>query len=225
MRANERIALVGQRCVLVPYLKSHVEHYNKWMQSPELLGESGSMAADIPLVSFENYGVSWKSANGGLDMIFMIEMTASEPLTLKEEYEMQESWRVDENKMVGDVNLFFNDHDDPHSAEIEIMIADPDYRRKGMGLEALCMMITYAYCSLGTTRITAKISTENKGSIQLFLSRLRFIQIGYSEIFEEVTLEKILSRDNVSDNNTVGEDVVTRAQFETLLLSEEDLDH
>lgn len=25
--------------------------------------------------------------------------------------------------MVGDVNLFFNDHDDPHSAEIEIMIA------------------------------------------------------------------------------------------------------
>lgn len=25
--------------------------------------------------------------------------------------------------MVGDVNLFFNDHDDPYSAEIEIMIA------------------------------------------------------------------------------------------------------
>jgi hypothetical protein len=26
-------------------------------------------------------------------------------------------------EMAGDVNLFFNDHDDPHSAEIEIMIA------------------------------------------------------------------------------------------------------
>ena len=25
--------------------------------------------------------------------------------------------------MVGDVNLFFNDHDDPHSAELEIMVA------------------------------------------------------------------------------------------------------
>ena len=45
--------------------------------------------------------------------------------------------------MVGDVNLFYNDHDDPHSAEIEIMIAEPTYRRKGMGLEALRMMITY----------------------------------------------------------------------------------
>ncbi|KAG0019878.1 N-acetyltransferase 9 [Entomortierella chlamydospora] len=148
----------------------------------------------------------------------LLEMTASEPLTLKEEYEMQESWRIDENKctfiilgkespdqeitpenalaqkMVGDVNLFFNDHDDPHSAEIEIMIA--------------------AYRSLGTTRITAKISTENKGSIQLFLSRLGFVQIGYSEIFGEVTLERILSLD----------DVLIQTQFKTLTLSGEEFD-
>ncbi|KAF9352009.1 N-acetyltransferase 9 [Mortierella sp. AD094] len=115
----------------------------------------------------------------------LLEMTASEPLTLKEEYEMQESWRIDENKMVGDVNLFFNDHDDPHSAEIEIMIAEPDYRRKGMGLEALCMMITY----------------------------------GYSEIFGEVTLERVLSLDDVLDDSNV-----IRAQFETLTLSGDDLD-
>ncbi|KAG0284377.1 N-acetyltransferase 9 [Linnemannia gamsii] len=182
MLDNENLVLVGQKCVLVPYMKRHVDHYNKWMQSPELL-----------------------------------EMTASEPLTIEEEYEMQESWRVDENKctfiilaretpeqeitpenalvqsMVGDVNLFFNDHDDPHSAEIEIMIAESSYRRKGMGLEALRMMMTYAYQSLGTKRITAKISTENKSSIQLFLTQLGFVQISYSQIFEEVTLERVLT--------------------------------
>ncbi|KAG0312749.1 N-acetyltransferase 9 [Linnemannia gamsii] len=182
MLDNENLVLVGQKCILVPYMKRHVDHYNKWMQSPELL-----------------------------------EMTASEPLTIEEEYEMQESWRVDENKctfiilaretpeqeispenalaqpMVGDVNLFFNDHDDPHSAEIEIMIAEPSYRRKGLGLEALRMMMTYAYQSLGTKRITAKISTENKGSIQLFLTQLGFVQISYSQIFEEVTLERVLT--------------------------------
>ncbi|GJJ76036.1 hypothetical protein EMPS_08395 [Entomortierella parvispora] len=210
MRANERIALVGHKCVLVPYLKSHVEHYNKWMQSPELL-----------------------------------EMTASEPLTLEEEYEMQESWRVDENKctfiilannpdqeitaknalsqnMVGDVNLFFNDHDDPHSAEIEIMIAEPDYRRKGMGLEALRMMITYAFKSLGTKRITAKISTENKSSIQLFLTKLGFAQIGYSEIFGEVTLERVLPAD--ASNAVADQGSVTQAQFEMLQLDAGDVD-
>ncbi|KAF9121480.1 N-acetyltransferase 9 [Mortierella sp. 14UC] len=150
-------------------------------------------------------------------------MTASEPLTIEEEYEMQESWRIDENKctfiilarespeqeitpenalaqpMVGDVNLFFNDHDDPHAAEIEIMIAEPSYRRKGVGLEALRMMMTYAYQSLGTKRITAKISTENKGSIQLFLTQLGFIQIGYSQIFEEVTLERVLTAGSSKD--------------------------
>ncbi|KAK3841850.1 MAG: N-acetyltransferase 9-like protein [Linnemannia gamsii] len=189
MLENENLVLVGQKCVLVPYLKRHVEHYNKWMQSPELL-----------------------------------EMTASEPLTIEEEYEMQESWRVDENKctfiilarespnqeitpenalaqpMVGDVNLFFNDHDDPHAAEIEIMIAEPTYRRKGMGLEALRMMMTYAYQSLGTKRITAKISTENQGSIQLFLTQLEFVQISYSQIFEEVTLERGLTADSNSND-------------------------
>ncbi|KAF9571654.1 N-acetyltransferase 9 [Mortierella alpina] len=238
MRTNERTVLVGDKCVLVPYLKRHVDHYNKWMQSPELL-----------------------------------EMTASEPLTLEEEYEMQESWRVDENKctfiilaktnpelaitaenalaqtMVGDVNLFFNDHDDPHSAEIEIMIAEPTYRRKGMGLEAIRMMITYAYESLGTKRITAKISTENEGSIQLFLTQLGFNQIGYSQIFEEVTLERILSSRSASplptkpsphlkdenkgemfqveddDDVGFGQPVLTQARFETLELNLEDLDH
>ncbi|KAF9379828.1 N-acetyltransferase 9 [Podila verticillata] len=214
MRANERTALVGEKCLLVPYLKRHVDHYNKWMQSPELL-----------------------------------EMTASEPLTLTEEYEMQESWHLDEEKctfiilarepgqvitaenileqkMVGDVNLFFNDHDDPHSAEIEIMIAEPDYRRKGMGLEAIRMMITYARQSLGTNRITAKISTENNSSIQLFLTQLGFVQISYSQIFEEVTLEKVLSGEaNTSntDGETPKQDMLL-VRFETLELDLKDLD-
>ncbi|KAF9316124.1 N-acetyltransferase 9 [Podila horticola] len=201
MRANERTALVGEKCLLVPYLKRHVDHYNKWMQSPELL-----------------------------------EMTASEPLTLTEEYEMQESWHLDEEskeriwiEMVGDVNLFFNDHDDPHSAEIEIMIAEPDYRRKGVGLEAIRMMITYAHQSLGTKRITAKISTDNKGSIQLFLTQLGFVQISFSQIFEEVTLEKVLSGISPPDTASTegetnpGQDML-QVRFETLELDLKDLD-
>ncbi|KAG0365849.1 N-acetyltransferase 9 [Gamsiella multidivaricata] len=148
-------------------------------------------------------------------------MTASEPLTLEEEYEMQESWRVDENKMVGDVNLFFNDHDDPRSAEIEIMVAG-----------RLCM-ISYDYSKNEKRdqgmrqRITAKVSTENKGSIQLFLTQLGFVQISYSQVFGEVTLERVLSPQSpsaASDNTDVGKNTILE-QFVTIQLDEDQLDH
>lgn len=45
--------------------------------------------------------------------------------------------------MAGDVNLFFNDYDDPHACEIEIMIAEPKYRRQGFAKEAVQLMIAY----------------------------------------------------------------------------------
>lgn len=80
--------------------------------------------------------------------------------------------------------------------------------------------------SLGTNRITAKISTENNSSIQLFLTQLGFVQISYSQIFEEVTLEKVLSGEaNTSntDGETPKQDMLL-VRFETLELDLKDLD-
>jgi hypothetical protein len=46
--------------------------------------------------------------------------------------------------MIGDVNIFFNDPDNvPTFGEIEVMIAEPEYRKSGRGREALKMIMGY----------------------------------------------------------------------------------
>ncbi|TFK83985.1 acyl-CoA N-acyltransferase [Polyporus arcularius HHB13444] len=102
------------------------------------------------------------------------ELTASEPLTLEEEYEMQRKWQQDEDKltfiilsgeslpplegdvvtpellagqpMIGDVNLFLKGvpADEDFEVEAEIMIAEPAYRRRGVAYTALQLMLSYA---------------------------------------------------------------------------------
>ncbi|KAI7870606.1 GNAT domain-containing protein [Spinellus fusiger] len=148
---------------------------------------------------------------------FLQEMTASEPLTLEEEYEMQQSWHEDDKKctfilmahpekdtcqnipvkeiketavMMGDVNIFLNDpDDDPSFGEIEIMIAEEAYRRTGRGLEALEVMMGYAIKELGIRTFHAKIAMSNQASIDLFTNKLGFYPVSISTVFQETTLE------------------------------------
>lgn len=94
------------------------------------------------------------------------EQTASEPLTLEEEYAMQATWHTDPQKctfivldnsrmeatggtsgtvgtsgMAGDVNLYWNDHDDANTAEIEV-------RRRSIGVQELVNTnLQYIYCN------------------------------------------------------------------------------
>lgn len=161
MKANINTILVGSKVVLVPYRYEHVPKYHQWMLDEELRS-----------------------------------LTASEPLSLEEEYEMQQKWQLDEDKltfiilapaldeqlslnslglsptdkslvdlqMIGDVNIFLNgpipstpqgkrnqsssedvqENMDDFQAEVEIMIAEPSFRRKGLALEALQLMLGYA---------------------------------------------------------------------------------
>lgn len=154
MRDNWNLSLKGASVVLVPYAKKFVEKYHIWMTDP-----------------------------------YLQEATASEPLSLEEEYAMQKSWRDDTKKctfiilaiegdstdtlqeldsMVGDVNLFMNDYENAFNAEIEVMIADPRYRRHGLASDALKLMIFYGTEQLKLKRFFAKIGENNLASIALF---------------------------------------------------------
>ncbi|GMK60005.1 hypothetical protein CspeluHIS016_0902220 [Cutaneotrichosporon spelunceum] len=180
MRLNEHTYISGERCILVPYRKEHVPKYHEWMKSPELL-----------------------------------ELTASEPLSLEDEYAMQRKWQTDEDKltfivlarpddlqdtnplltweqvqacrMVGDVNLFKPEGSD--DAECEIMIAEPEFRRKGIAAEALSLFITYAvhHLPLGPRHFIARIGTANEASISLF-ERLGFGKVKVVEVWSEAEM-------------------------------------
>lgn len=174
MKINENTLLEGVRVLLVPYNEEHVPRYHEWMKSPELQ-----------------------------------QLTASEPLSLQQEYDMQKSWREDNDKctfivldkqrwadpgveeeqcMVGDVNIFLTDPTDPSLAELEVMIAEPSYRGRGIGKEVTRMMMCYGITKLGVKRFQAKIGLDNQVSICMF-KKLRFQEVSVCNVFKEVTLE------------------------------------
>ncbi|GFY66396.1 n-acetyltransferase 9-like protein [Trichonephila inaurata madagascariensis] len=143
----------------------------------------------------------------------LLELTASEPLSLEQEYEMQNSWFEDDDKctfivldkevlketedevesMIGDVNLYLNDPDNANGAEIEIMIADPSHRSKGKGKEALLLMLHYGIETLLITKFVAKIKMKNEISLKLF-KNIGFIENNKSEVFQEIELVCKISR-------------------------------
>eukprot|EP00004_Rigifila_ramosa_P026064 TRINITY_DN7970_c0_g1_i2.p1 TRINITY_DN7970_c0_g1~~TRINITY_DN7970_c0_g1_i2.p1 ORF type:complete len:123 (+),score=25.60 TRINITY_DN7970_c0_g1_i2:837-1205(+) len=99
--------------------------------------------------------------------------------------------------MIGDVNLFFShaagdsevqDSRELLHAEVEIMIADPEARRKGIAREAVQMMLVYG-CSVRPVDVfVAKIGESNSASLLLF-EGLGFQRVRHSAVFEEWTLE------------------------------------
>jgi RimJ/RimL family protein N-acetyltransferase len=176
MLLNSETVLRGDLVCLIPYKEQHVERYHSWMTDPELQ-----------------------------------ELTESEPLSLEQEYEMQESWMRDDDKltfiivaaevyendevgddvesMVGDVNCFFNDPEDRlQRVEIEVMIAEKAYRRRGFGREALQLMMRYCVKELGVKGFRAQILEVNRASRSLFES-LGFELTRRIEVFNEVVYE------------------------------------
>eukprot|EP00898_Chlorokybus_atmophyticus_P008926 jgi/Chlat1/9034/Chrsp94S08304 len=178
MRINSNTCLLGDKVVLVPYRREHVPVYHAWMKDP-----------------------------------FLQEATGSEPLSLEQEYAMQRSWAEDESKctfivldcsaldtpgcgshgggMAGDVNLYFNDVEDTQAAEIEVMIAEPNSRGRGLGKEASMLTMAYAVAVLCVTSFRAKINYNNTPSLGLF-AKLGYVEVSRSEVFRQVTLQLVI---------------------------------
>ncbi|XP_069785397.1 alpha/beta-tubulin-N-acetyltransferase 9 isoform X6 [Narcine bancroftii] len=91
----------------------------------------------------------------------LLKLTASEPLTLEQEYQMQRSWQEDDDK--------------------------PSFRGKGFGKEVTMLMMYFGVTKLRITKFQAKISLENPISIAMFRN-LHFEEVSISDVFQEMTL-------------------------------------
>ncbi|KAJ1911664.1 N-acetyltransferase 9 [Tieghemiomyces parasiticus] len=79
------------------------------------------------------------------------------------------------------------------------------FRGKGHGTEATQLLMNYGVAKLNVQRYTAKISAKNEASIGLFTKKLGFRQTGFSEVFQEVALERPVDS---SDLTPVGQALI-----------------
>lgn len=77
----------------------------------------------------------------------------------------------------------------PLQAEIDIMVAEPASRNKGIGREAVVLMMQYARDNLPVRRFFCKINQENVASRTLFNTKLGFRQCDYAECFKQYEYE------------------------------------
>ncbi|KAF7552022.1 hypothetical protein G7046_g7554 [Stylonectria norvegica] len=195
------VAIATSTALLVPYEAHQVPKYHSWMQDPDIQ-----------------------------------EATASEPLTLAEEYENQQSWRTSTDKltfivcapledgkgaatareadaderMMGDINFFLHPYssDDGdeveeqnwYTGEVDVMIASPTHRGKGLGRAAVCTLLVYVQKHIRAIleehapgngavlkELMVKIKENNVGSRALFRG-LGFVQKGEVNYFGEVVM-------------------------------------
>lgn len=162
----------GQRVVLVPYKREHVEKYHKWMKDPDLLYLTGSE----PLTLEQEYEmqVKWFQDDDKCTFIVM-------------DADVFDNTGDDVAAMVGDTNIYFTDPSDLSSGEIELMIAEPAFRGRGYGKEVLSLMLTFCREVIGVQTFVAKIKDTNHVSLSMF-SKIGFKEVSASEIFQEKTL-------------------------------------
>ncbi|OZC09558.1 acetyltransferase, GNAT family [Onchocerca flexuosa] len=103
-------------------------------------------------------------------------LTASERLSLEDAGKMIAS-------MVGDINIFLNDS----IAELTVMIAESEWHRKGLGEEAVRIMLKFAFEIIGLRIFEVKISDDNISSLKLF-QKIGFFLTSHCSKFHEYTL-------------------------------------
>ncbi|KAI2615915.1 GNAT domain-containing protein [Hypoxylon sp. NC1633] len=249
MRFNENIAISTSKVLLVPYDAHHVPRYHEWMEDAAIREATASERLTLA-EEYENQ-TSWREAG---DKLTFIVCEALPPPRSDDDHHHQ---HLDQPqrlgtaavvageadgpaRMVGDINLFLTPWEDDSEddegelrtdrggkgtgiedtdtrgnenekrkryycgAEVDVMIADPRHRGKGLGRAAVATFLLFVrrnldavlreYAEAGAGAgagtpvlrgLVAKIHQSNAGSIALFRG-LGFRQRGEVNYFGEV---------------------------------------
>ncbi|KAI4864668.1 GNAT domain-containing protein [Hypoxylon rubiginosum] len=243
MRLNENIALSAPQVLLVPYDPHHVPRYHEWMEDPAIREATASDRLTLA-EEYENQ-TSWREAPDKLTFIIceplMPHDGTSEDLGTDYAETVVAGEADSPGRMIGDVNLFLTpwDGDDGEeqgqgkayvNAEIDIMIADPRHRGRGLGRATLTAFLLFIRSHLdgilaeyagassedangnGSSTpelkdVVAKINAGNQSSIKLFKS-MGFSQRGGVNYFGEI--EMVLEGLGVKEGK-VGEELAGTA--------------
>ncbi|CAD6202470.1 unnamed protein product [Miscanthus lutarioriparius] len=206
--------VLGERALMVPYMRQHVPRYHDWMQDPALLEATASEPLSLSqefedmtvFISFgpndNNMMLSYTCllAVDGFARSSIMPMSFMTSISPRFEAGTRDSgWAAIRRLLVG-MNAFGCSGSGTASsgdgtfrrifaiAEIEIMIAEHKSRGKGIGQEAILLMMAFAVEKYGIHTFRAKISESNTASLKLF-RKLGFKDASYSAVFKEVTLE------------------------------------
>lgn len=178
MRCNADTVLVTPDVRLVPYRPEHVATYHGWMQDAELLRLTASERLDAAEEAANQ--ASWAAdASKGTFIIL--------------EGGRDGSYAAAAPPMVGDVNFYLLPAGGggggssssegegegeggeggarlppPLTAEIEVMVAEPSARRRGVATTAVRAAMAYAAAVVGVRVFVAKVFADNAPSLALF---------------------------------------------------------
>ncbi|KAI9775314.1 MAG: hypothetical protein M1839_001298 [Geoglossum umbratile] len=151
-------------------------------------------------------------------------LTASEPLTLDEEYAMQRSWRTDGDKltfiiylqnpahseepgenMIGDVNMFLTrdgggGDGDGVVGELELMIAEKSMRGKGLGRAGLLAFLKFVVLHLEgiLQEFNSRPGGENKqGGLEYLRVKIGEGNVGSIALFESLGFRRVGEEANI----------------------------
>lgn len=210
------------KVLLAPYEPHHVLKYHTWMQDPALREATASEA--LTLEKEYSNQVSWRKATDKLTFILCKPIDRS--FDGEDVVFVRSNGHYDSiEEMIGDVNFFLHPYEDTGdgepegegeiiedgvlkkkgllTGEVDIMVADADWRRKGIGRAAVRALLVYVTVNMGfilqefvgtrqdasasLRNLVAKIQKSNEASIALFKG-LGFRQEGEVNYFGEVRL-------------------------------------